>query len=186
MEQVETNSAPASEGGEIIGTFGPEDVFHYAYAVFHSPTYRERYAEFLKIDFPRLPLTSDLALFRILCEKGAELVQWHLMTHPDIAKTEVKFPVEGSNEVIARHPRYDEENERVYINQTQYFSHVPQAVWDFHIGGYQVLHKWLKDRKGRELDYKDIIHYQQVVKALQSTMALMEDIDETIPSFPIV
>jgi predicted helicase len=159
-------------------------VFHYAYAVFHSPGYRERYAEFLKIDFPRLPLTGDVALFRELCGYGEALVQWHLLTHPDKDKGDVSFPEGGSNEVLASYPKY--ENGCVFINKSQYFSNVSQAVWDFHIGGYQVLEKWLKDRKGRKLDYKEIEHYEQVVKALEETISLMDKIDAAIPSWPLV
>lgn len=179
---------PLQSGGTEGGIFYPEDIFHYAYAVFHSPTYRERYAEFLKIDFPRLPLTSDVALFRILCEKGAELVQWHLMTHPDIdpEEKEVIFNISGSGEVANRYPKYDEKTKRVSINATQYFEGVPEKAWNFHIGGYQVLHKWLKDRKGRELSTDDVEHYCQIVKALLETQRLMEAIDEAIGDFPIV
>jgi predicted helicase len=168
--------------GDLENTFGPEDVFNYMYAVFHSPTYRERYAEFLKIDFPRLPLTSDLELFRVLAEKGEELVALHLMESPALDHTITRFPSTGSNEV--QKVRYAEDG-RVYINKTQYFEGVEPEVWEFHIGGYQVLHKWLKDRKGRTLSYDDVTHYGKIVVALKETMRLMEEIDEAIPSWPI-
>ncbi len=174
----------------LENTFGPEDVFHYMYAVFHSPTYRERYAEFLKIDFPRLPLTSDLGLFRALAEKGEELVALHLMESPALDHTITKFPITGSNEV--EKVRYVEETSegglapgRVYVNKTQYFQGVEREVWEFHIGGYQVLHKWLKDRKGRTLSYDDVTHYGKIVVALKETIRLMGEIDEVIPSWPI-
>ena len=212
--------------GDLETTFGPEDIFHYAYAVFHSPTYRERYAEFLKIDFPRLPLTSDRALFKALAEKGEELVALHLMESPALNQLITGFPVAGSNEV--RRIRYMErvaeeqrpptgaasssvkvvsprlplalENEvrvkiepmpkqrptsRVYINETQYFEGIEPGVWEFQIGGYQVLHKWLKDRKGRKLSFDDLFHYQKIVVALKETMRLMEEIDGLIPAWPI-
>jgi hypothetical protein len=176
--------------GDLESTFGPEDIFHYMYAVFHSPTYRERYAELLRIDFPRLPLTSDLGLFRALAEKGEELVALHLMESPALDHTITKFPITGSNEV--EKVRYVEETSeedlapgRVYVNKTQYFQGVEREVWEFHIGGYQVLHKWLKDRKGRTLSYDDVTHYGKIVVALKETIRLMEEIDEVIPSWPI-
>ncbi len=178
--------------GDLQGTFGPEDIFHYMYAIFHSPTYRERYAEFLKIDFPRLPLTSDQALFRALAEKGEELVALHLMESPKLNSLVTAFPVPDSNEVERvryAEPRSDEEGNqipgRVYINKTQYFEGVEPEVWEFQIGGYQVLHKWLKDRKGRQLSFDDTWHYQKIVVALKETMRLMEEIDELIPKWPI-
>jgi len=173
--------------GDLEGTFGPEDIFHYMYAVFHSPTYRERYAEFLKIDFPRLPLTSDLGLFRALAEKGEELVALHLMESPALDHPIVKFPVKGSSEV--EKVRYAEPAEGrpglVYINKAQYFEGVEREVWEFHIGGYQVLEKWLKDRKGRTLSYDDVSHYGRIVVALKETIRLMGEIDGLIPSWPI-
>ncbi|RMF81964.1 MAG: hypothetical protein D6737_03365 [Chloroflexi bacterium] len=181
------------ESGPRGEVFTPEDVFHYAYAVFHCPTYRERYAEFLKIDFPRLPLTSDVALFRALCEQGAALVDLHLMRSPALAQLMTRFPVEGDNTVAARggYPKYtpppDDGNDgRVYINKTQYFEGVPPDVWDFHIGGYQVLSKWLKDRRGRVLDYQDLQHYQRIVVALHETMRIMQVIDDLIPAWPLL
>ena len=168
--------------GEVL-YFTPEDIFNYAYAVFHSPTYRSRYAEFLKIDFPRLPLTSDKELFKSLAEKGAELVSLHLMESPVLNTLITKYPVDGSHKV--EKVAYDENNQRVYINKTQYFEGVPPEVWNFHIGGYQVCHKWLKDRKGRTLSYDERVHYQKIVVALKETIRLMEEIDEIIPGWPI-
>jgi predicted helicase len=161
----------------------PEDIFHYAYAVFHSPTYRTRYAEFLKIDFPRLPLTSDLKLFRELAAKGKELVALHLLESPILHDFITEFPVKGSNEV--EKVRYTDTDKRVWINKTQYFGGIPKAVWEFHIGGYQVCEKWLKDRKGRELGYADIKHYQRIIVALAETIRAMAEVDALIPSWPI-
>lgn len=211
------------------GTFGPEDVLHYMYGVFHSPAYRCRYAEYLKTDFPRLPLTSDRELFAELCRLGRRLVALHLMKEHGDAPA--RYPVAGSNVVervefspvpltpssagaeafpspdgrgetdaAARPgsplPPLGEEgsafapaNEgvmrehptgRVWINKTQYFEGVPEDVWEFHIGGYQVCHKWLKDRKGRTLTFDDIQHYCRVVAALGETIRLMEQIDDVI------
>ncbi|MFQ5852384.1 MAG: type ISP restriction/modification enzyme [Candidatus Binatia bacterium] len=183
--------------GDLERTFGPEDILHYAYAVFNSPTYQHRYAEFLRIDFPQLPLTSDLGLFKALAEKGEELVALHLMESPKVSDIISSFPVPNSNEVVSRHPRYlapDEpepgtgeplEEGRVYINEDQYFAGIDPDVWQFQIGGYQVLHKWLKDRKGRKLSWDNIYHYQRIVIALNETMRLMAEIDELIPGWPV-
>jgi len=169
--------------------FGPEDIFHYIYAVLHSPTYRERYAEFLKIDFPRVPLTADPALFRELAALGRELVALHLLESVNVLTPITSYPVPGDNRVEKGYPKYTRaESElagRVHINPTQYFDGVPPDVWAFHVGGYQVLDKWLKDRRGRQLSYDDLTHYQRVVVALKRTMELMEEIDATIPGWPI-
>ena len=170
--------------GDLAETFGPEDVFYYAYAVFHSPEYRERYAEFLKQDFPRLPLTSDRELFAALAEKGAELAGLHLMTSPALDAFITRFPEGGTNEV--EKVRYAMADGRVHINNEQYFEGVSEEVWEFRVGGYQVLDKWLKDRKGRTLSYENIRHYQRIVVALSETRRLMREIDEAIPGWPIV
>ena len=164
--------------GNLRKTVGPEDIFHYAYAVFYSPTYRSRYAEFLKIDFPRLPLTSDVKMFRALAAKGAELVALHLLESPKLEDFLTDWPVKGDN--VVEKVQYTDNDKRVWINKTQYFGGVPKAVWEFHIGGYQVCQKWLKDRKGRKLTYEDTQHYQKIVVALNETIRLMQDIDEVI------
>ena len=164
--------------GDLNKNFGPEDVFAYAYAIFHAPSYRSRYAEFLKIDFPRLPLTSDLTLFRTLCALGEALVGLHLMERDGAAMAH--FPVKGSNEVEKVRFEPEAEGGRVWINATQYFADVPEDVWAFHVGGYQVCHKWLKDRKGLVLDHGDLNHYRRVVAALGDTIQLMTQVDEAI------
>jgi hypothetical protein len=192
--------------GDLKETFGPEDAFHYIYAVLHSPTYRERYKEFLRIDFPRIPLTSDLELFEALCQKGADLVALHLLEpsygaaswNRDKAQpnpfhnVNVRYPVPGDDVVEKGHPKYIPPGERtpgsreplqegrVYINRGQYFEGVPPEVWEFHVGGYQVCEKWLKDRRGRKLSYDDKEHYKKIVMALGETIRLMREIDEVI------
>jgi predicted helicase len=123
----------------------PEAIFYYAYAIFHSPTYRQRYAEFLKIDFPRLPLTGDDQLFKALSEKGQELVDLHLMKSQKLNKIITKYPVSGDNAVTE--VTYKQTEQRIYINKQQYFEGITPEIWTFKIGGYQVLDKWLKDRK---------------------------------------
>jgi predicted helicase len=166
--------------GDLVETFGPEDVFAYMYTVFHSPTYRSRYAEFLKIDFPRLPLTRNPALFRALCTLGARLVRLHLLA--ETAPTVASYPVPGDDtvEFVRFETDANAATGRVHINRTQYFDGVPTAVWHFHVGGYQVAHKWLKDRKGRILTFDEQRHYLHTLAALNETIRLMREIDETI------
>jgi predicted helicase len=173
--------------GDLASTFGPEDIFHYIYAVFHSPTYRLRYAEFLKMDFPRVPLTSNVELFRTLCALGKELVGLHLLESSklEVSKLSTHYPIKGDNTVEKGYPRYDNQLRLVRINKTQYLEGVPNDVWEFHIGGYQVCEKWLKDRRGRQLSYDDITHYRMIIAALKETIRLMEEIDKAIPEWPI-
>lgn len=156
--------------------FLPEDIFDYIYAILHSPTYRERYKEFLKIDFPRVPFTSNKELFWKLVALGREIRLLHLMESPQLGKIITKYPVSGSNEV--EKTRY--EDGKVWLNKEQYFDGVPDEAWNFHIGGYQPAQKWLKDRKGRELNSDDILHYQEMIVALVETAGLMKEIDEVI------
>jgi predicted helicase len=166
---------------DLQTTFGPEDIFHYMYAIFHAPTYRERYAEFLKIDFPRLPLTSNVELFRALCAHGKRLVELHLLEK--VSRGTIGFQGQGDYTVekVEYIPKANQsETGCIWINKTQYFEDVPAQVWEFHIGGYQVCHKWLKDRKGRTLALTDLREYQKIVSALSETITLMEKIDETI------
>ena len=171
--------------GDLRKNFGPEDVFHYIYAMFYSPTYRSRYAEFLKGDFPRLPLTRDVSLFRGLCALGKELVRLHLMEQ--LPKLQTRYPVAGDN--LVDNLRYikpaGDTRGCVWINQKQYFENVPPEVWGYHIGGYQVCQKWLKDRKGRQLSYDDLTHYRGIVAALARTIELQAAIDEAIGDWPL-
>ncbi len=163
----------------------PEAIFYYIYAIFHSPTYRQIYAEFLKIDFPRIPLTTNDELFKKLAVKGEELVQLHLMKSKKLNKVITKYPVSGDNAVTE--VNYQQSEQRIYINKQQYFEGVSPEIWEFKIGGYQVLEKWLKDRKkaNRTLSFDDVLHYQRVVVALKETMQIMTEIDELIPGFPL-
>ncbi|MFO0149065.1 MAG: type ISP restriction/modification enzyme [Microcystis sp.] len=165
--------------GDKKKTFGPEDIFNYIYAVFHSPQYRQRYAEFLKIDFPRVPLTSNQELFWELVKKGDRLVQLHLMkaTGKEISS----YPVAGSN--LVEQVKYNENKQQISINSDQYFAGIPPQIWNFYIGGYQVCQKWLKDRKGRHLSYDDLEHYQQIISILGESIAIMETIDIIINKY---
>lgn len=167
----------------------PEDVFNYIYAVLYSSNYSERYAEFLKIDFPRIPLTADVGLFRALCGYGAELVALHLLESPAVNQFVTRYPISGDNRVERGYPKYSEPTGerpgRVYINRTQYFEGVAPEVWGFMVGGYQVCEKWLKDRRGRLLSYEELTHYQRVVVALGRTREVMEEIDGVIGVWPV-
>jgi SOS-response transcriptional repressor LexA len=166
----------------------PEDIFHYAYAVFHSPGYRSRYAELLKIDFPRLPLPGSLELFRALAQCGCELVALHLMKSPKLADFITGYTGPKNPEV----GRVGWSDDTVWLDAAATkkgkpatpgaigFRGVPEAVWNFYIGGYQVCEKWLKDRKGRTLSKDDIAHYQKIVVALNETIRLMKEIDVVI------
>jgi hypothetical protein len=163
---------------------GPELIFNYAYAVFHSPGYRERYAEFLRTDFPRLPLTSDYAFFKKLAAFGAELVDLH--SRNEANGSGISFPIKGSNiidEVRYQPPQthgQDRHSGRVWINKRQYFEGVPSQVWNFPIGGYHPAERWLKDRKGRSLSYEDKETYSRIIAALSETRRLMSEIEKLI------
>jgi predicted helicase len=155
-------------------TFAPIDILDYIYAVLHSPTYREKYKEFLKIDFPRVPYPKDKNTFWQLVKLGGEIRQIHLLESPTVEKYITQYPIDGDNVVIK--PKY--QDGKVYINDTQYFDNVPEIAWVFYIGGYQPAQKWLKDRKKRKLEFDDILHYQKVIVALSETDRLMKKIDE--------
>jgi predicted helicase len=165
--------------GDFQNTIGPEGLYNYFYAILSAPGYRARYEEQLRSDFPRLPLTSHSELFRAMSHLGSVLVALHLMESPllntPITKWLGSIP---SNEV----EKITYSDETVWINkgQSEGFIGVPEDVWNFHIGGYQVCEKWLKDRKGRNLSAEDIAHYQKIVVALNETIRLMKEIDEVI------
>ncbi|MCW1148044.1 type ISP restriction/modification enzyme [Flavobacterium lacisediminis] len=159
---------------EYRTTFAPIDLLDYIYAVLHSPTYRETYKEFLKIDFPRVPYPKDSNIFWQLVQLGGELRQIHLLESPIVEKYITQYPEDGDN--IVKKPVY--KNGNVYINETQYFANVPEVAWNFYIGGYQPAQKWLKDRKDRELGFEDILHYQKIIVALSETDRIMKEIDK--------
>lgn len=165
-----------NEKETIKDTFAPIDILDYIYAVLHSPTYREKFKEFLKIDFPRVPYPNDTTTFWQLVNLGAQIRQLHLLESPIIENFITQYPIDGNNAV----DKVKYENGKVYINETQYFNNVPQIAWEFYIGGYQPAQKWLKDRKGRKLEFDDILHYQKIIVALVETSRLMGEIDEII------
>jgi predicted helicase len=231
---------------EETNQFYPIDILDYIYAVLHSPTYREKYKEFLKIDFPRIPYPKDAKTFWELVELGSQIRQIHLLESAKVEDYITEFPIDG--DCIVTKPKFEpnlvkvqnldkvnseteptnsepnlvkvqnldkvnSETEptksepnlvkvqnldkvnsktestndeiasslamtgRVYINETQYFDHVPEIAWNFYIGGYQPAQKWLKDRKDRKLEFEDIAHYQKIIVALAETDRLMKKID---------
>ena len=173
--------------GNLQETFGPEDVFHYIYAVVHSPTYRKRYDQFLRSDFPRVPPPSNISLFRELACLGRKLVDAHLLRPDTVRDSPVSFPVAGDNVVAGGYPKYTPgdavDDGRIYINSSQYFSVVDPAVWEFRIGGYQPMDKWLKDRRRRSLSpYSDLEHYRRMAAAIAETIAQSSRIDGLIES----
>ena len=151
----------------------PEEILGYIYAVFHSPTYREKYLELLKIDFPRVPFTDDEKKFKILSELGTELIEHHLLkkTYPD---NKIKL-IGKADQVNVETINYSEE--KIQINPNLYFYPVKPEVWDFYIGGYKVLEKWLKSRKNRELSYQEIEHFIKICNVIEKTIELMGKID---------
>lgn len=155
-------------------TFAPIDILDYIYAVLHSPTYREKYKEFLKIDFPRVPYPKDQATFWQLVKLGGVIRHIHLLESPKVEQYITQYPIDGDN--VVGKPKY--KDGKVYINDTQYFDNVPQVAWEFYIGGYQPAQKWLKDRKDRKLEFDDILHYQKIIVALSETDRLMKEIDK--------
>lgn len=150
----------------------PEDIFDYIYAVLHCPAYRATYAEFLKIDFPRIPWPKTAQAFWALVPQGRTLRRLHLMDAAAIGPTPYLFQGNGDN--VVDQPEY--RDGAVWINRTQGFAAVPPVSWDFYIGGYQPAQKWLKDRKGRTLGFADIQHYQRIIKILSETARIMGEI----------
>lgn len=154
----------------------PEELLHYIYAVLHSPAYRERYKEFLKIDFPRIPLPESEAEFVRLGELGKQLIDLHLMHNEDTWKLQTQFLVSGDckvDNIKAVENKDDGYSLEVYINESQYFSSVPTVAWNAYIGGYQPAQKWLKDRKGRTLSFEDVMHYCRIIYALSESQRIM-------------
>jgi hypothetical protein len=162
----------------------PEDIFHYIYAVLYAPAYREKYAEFLRMDFPRVPFTADAKLFQKLAALGARLTALHLLTSPELDPPACRFEGEGDSRIAKGRKaglRYEPGEQRVYINATQYFAPVREAVWSYQVGGYQVCEKWLKDRQERRLEFDDIRTYCHIVTALGRTLVIQTEIDALYP-----
>ncbi|MCD8454530.1 N-6 DNA methylase [Tenacibaculum finnmarkense genomovar ulcerans] len=173
-----------TEKEETAKTFAPIDVLDYIYAVLHSPNYREKYKEFLKIDFPRVPFPKDEKTFWDLVKLGGEIRQIHLLESPIVEDAITQYLGDGDNIITRKLTKTDigyqavtDTHGKVWINDINYFDNVPLVAWEFYIGGYQPAQKWLKDRKGRELDYEDIFHYNKIIVALTQTDKIMKEID---------
>ncbi len=162
---------------KLAAEVSPEDFLAYVYAVLYTPDYRENYAEFLRVEFPRIPLPQNYETFAAFAEWGRLLIELHTLEAADLVPPRAKFYGEGSG--VVEKPRYDEESRRVYINKTQYFEPVSPDAWHYRIGGYQVLEKWLKDRKGAEL--KDAQTYMKIVTAIEKTLEVQAELDRLWP-----
>lgn len=157
--------------------FVPHQLFYYVYAILHSPKYRERFAQYLKIDFPRIPFTDHFGLFEKLAELGKELAELHLMKSARLNKPIAKYQGKGNNDMV-EFIRFDAQSQRVEINDDKWFEGISEELWNFHVGGYQVLHKYLKDRRNKSL--ADPIHYCRMATALKETISLQTEIDELV------
>jgi len=156
----------------------PEEILYYIYGIFYSNIYRETYAEFLKIDFPRVPFTADYNLFKTMAAFGKELADLHLLKSPALDPPIAKYQGSSDNDRVEK-ITYKEDEQRIYINKDKYFEGIAPDVWNYHIGGYQVLNKYLKDRKGRIMD--DAPHYCRIVTALSKTIDIQAKIDDIYP-----
>jgi len=175
-DKIQLTFTPEKE--ESKNTFAPIDILDYIYGVLHSPAYREKYKEFLKIDFPRVPYPENAAVFWFYAKAGKDLRKLHLMESDRLRKLITKYPVHGDNIItqIKNRPMQNGKM-RVYINDTQYFDEVPQEAWEFYIGGYQPAQKWLKDRKGRKLSAQENLHWQKIIAALSETQRVMQTLN---------
>ena len=158
-------------------TLNPLDILDYIYAILHSPSYRDIFQGFLKIDFPRLPYPNDVRIFWQYVAFGRQIREIHSLENPLVSQNLSLYPIEGDNIVDIPHLR----DGKVFINKTQYFEDISEIVWNFYIGGYQPAQKWLKDRKGKKLSFDDKIHYQKIIRALTETYRIMQEIDKVMP-----
>jgi len=163
---------------DVVGETKPENILDYIYSILYSPNYREKYKEFLKIDFPRIPYPTDKDYFWKLVELGKELRELHLLKSPTVNNYVTSFPEGGNNMIEKKFPEYRDKN--VHINAKQYFGNIPKEVWEFCGGGYQPAQKWLKDRRERVLTDEEIEHYQQMIVSISETIRVMKQIDKVV------
>ena len=171
----ETLALPQIEPFNLPEGISPEEILAYIYAVLYSPTYRERYYEFLKYDFPRIPLPRDIEYFRKLAALGQNLIDWHLLKDVQISPLH-RF--EGEGDAVVSKVRYVDGH--VWINADQYFTDVPAEVWEYKIGAYQVCKKWLQDRKNTPLSHAEVRQYSGILVAVAETLRIMAEIDEVL------
>jgi predicted helicase len=157
-----------------------EEIFYYIYAVLYSNIYREKYLEFLKIDFPKIPFTNDYKLFKKFSEIGKQLIELHLLKSDLLNNSSSKF--EGNDNGLVKEISYNINEKRIYINKNQYFTNIEPEVWNYFIGGYQVLYKWLKDRENKYLNDEEIKTYIKIIEALKQTIKLQKKIDKFYPT----
>ena len=199
--QLATGLSFVGELGDLETSVGAVDIFHYVYAILHSPGYRARYAKPLRSGFPRVPLTADSELFASLVDHGRTLAGLHLLETPAAKVGGPAYPVPGLNVVDKQHPRYaapgeeigdDVSQGRVYISKSapssgivgQYFEPVEPDVWDFHIGGIRVCGV-VGNRRGRTLTATDLTEFQRIVVAIRGTLEAMARIDSLVPTWPM-
>ncbi len=157
----------------------PEEILYYIYGILYSNVYREKHKEFLKVDFPKVPFTKNYEILKKIGELGKELVELNLLKSDKLNNPISKFEVEGNN--LVKFVKYDENEKRVYMNETQYFRNIEKDVYEYMICGYQVLNKWLKDKKERYLSFDEIITYPKIVTTLKYTIDLQKEIDLIYP-----
>jgi predicted helicase len=164
----------------LCESIDPQELFDYIYAILYSPTYRSRFSEFLKIDFPRIPYPESKEIYHLLASKGAELRHLNLLDGEENGQSDVAFEGETNEDECMRIMQLNYTDGKVYINSGQCFSNIPQGVWDFFIGGYQPARKWLQERKDNDvvLSFEDIEYYPRVIHALTETERLMREIDD--------
>jgi predicted helicase len=178
----EALALPQSEPFNLPEGVSPEEILAYIYAILYSPTYRERYYEFLRYDFPRIPLPQDIEQFRALAALGQRLIDCHLLkeSRPEVAPTGRRVSAvhrfEGEGDGVVEQVQYADG--RVWINPTQYFEDVPIEVWEYEVGAYQVCEKWLKDRRGEPLSRAELQQYRAILVAVAETLRVMAEIDE--------
>lgn len=170
--------------GDLSNTFGPEDVLGYIYSILNTPSYKVRYEQFLKAEYPRIPVrlpNGGRESFSEICKIGIELITLHTLQF-DKSKINVRYPNNGSNVIEDKYPIFqlteDESKQgKIWINEKQYFEPVNQSIWDYELGGYQVCQKWLLDRRGQALSYDDLSHYMATVYSLEAAMELIPELN---------
>ncbi len=173
---AESLELPQTDPHRLPDGITPEQILAYIYAVLYSPTYRDRYYEFLRYDFPRIPLPQNTDHFHTLAALGQELIDLHLLKN--VPQPTHRF--EGEGDGMVERVRYTDN--KVWINTTQHFTDIPQEVWEYEIGAYQVCHKWLKDRKDRRLTTDNLNQYRKILVAIAETIRIMDTIDNILPS----
>ena len=171
----EALALPQIEPFNLPEGISPEEILAYIYAVLYSPTYRERYYEFLKYDFPHIPLPRDIEYFRKLAALGQNLINWHLLKDVQISP---RHRFEGEGDAVVSTVRYA--GGHVWINPTQHFTDVVPEVWEYEIGAYQVCKKWLQDRKNTPLSHAEVRQYCGILIAVAETLRIMAEIDEVL------